>query len=83
MSPIPRTLARPPTRQNATSAPITAAAAGVVEAGPPQHRGGVARTAAQAAAVRDALVDRDVGAALDEPQRLGDEVAVVGGHTVA
>ena len=47
------------------------------DATPAQHGGGVARPATEASAVRDALVDRDVGLAFDEPQRLAHEVAVV------
>ena len=60
ISPIPRTRARPPIMQNGMSAPSRLAAEpiGRCEAGPPQRRRGVGRSAAEPAAVRDPLVDR-------------------------
>ena len=59
---MPRTRARPPTRQNGTSAPRRDGGDEVVEAGPAQHRRGVGRAAAEPAAVRDPLVDVHAGA---------------------
>ena len=82
-SPMPVTRARPPTRQNGTSAPRPTATSRSVDAGPAQHRGGVGGPAAEAGAGGDALVDGDVRGAPDGAQGPRDEVVVVGRHVGA
>ena len=66
-SPMPVTRARPPRRQNGTSAPRRHGHVEVVAAGPAQHGGGVGRAAAEAAAGGDALVDVHGGRAARAP----------------
>ena len=79
---MPVTRARPPTRQNGTSAPERRATAGSSHAGPAQHRGGVGRTAAEArrrpgCACRCARRRRRPTSG----ERPAHEVGVVVGHT--
>ena len=79
---MPATRARPPTRQNGTSAPSAAAADEVVVAGPAQHGGGVRRAAAEPAAVGDLLVDVHGGPPPGDARARATRLVPSVGHTV-
>ena len=82
-SPMPRTRARPPTRQNGTSAPRRAATSEVVDAGPPQYRRRVGRAPSQAGAGGDLLLDVHARRPPDQRERAADQIRVVHRHAAA